>query len=105
MVVVAMLLWTNQIIAMQQPSLLDYNREVWTTSDGLPHNTINNINQDQDGYLYFASWEGAVRFDGRHFELYRQDQLAGMADSGILIIEKLASGEMLLGGSRGGLVF
>lgn len=99
-----MLLWTNQLIAMQQPSLLDYNREVWTTSDGLPHNTINNINQDLDGYLYFASWEGAVRFDGRHFELYRQEQLAGMVDSGILIIEKLASGEMLLGGARGGLV-
>jgi len=103
-VVVALLFWTNQIIAMQQPSLLDYNREVWTTSDGLPHNTINNINQDQAGYLYFASWEGAARFDGRHFELYQQDQLAGMADSGILIVEKLASGEMLFGGSRGGLV-
>jgi len=104
LVSMAILIWADQVTALQQPSLLDYNREVWTTSDGLPHNTINNINQDQDGYLYFASWEGAARFDGRHFELYRQDQLAGMADSGILIIEKLASGEMLLGGSRGGLV-
>lgn len=103
-VVVVLWCWLDPAIAMHQPSLLDYNREVWTTSDGLPHNTVNNINQDQDGYLYFASWEGAVRFDGRHFELYRQDQLAGMADSGILIVEKLASGEMLLGGSRGGLV-
>lgn len=96
--------WSHLATAVQPASLLDYNREIWTTSDGLPHNTINNVNQDQDGYLYFASWEGVVRFDGRYFELFSQGQLAGLADSGILIIEKLASGEMLFGGSRGGLV-
>lgn len=90
--------------ALQPQPLLDYNREIWTTSDGLPHNTINSINQDRDGFLYFASWEGAVRFDGRRFELYRQEQLAGMTDSGILIIKRLANGQMLFGGARGGLV-
>lgn len=90
--------------AAEQLPLLDYNREIWTTSDGLPHNTINDISQDQDGFLYFASWEGAARFDGRRFELLRQEQLANLVDSGILIVKKLASGDMLFGGSRGGLV-
>ncbi len=84
--------------------LQDFYREVWTTRDGLSHNTVNSIAQAEDGYLWFAGWEGAARFDGREFDLFDRSQLNQLADSGILILAKRANGALLMGGSRGGLV-
>ncbi len=84
--------------------LQDFYREVWTTRDGLSHNTVNSIQQTEDGYLWFAGWEGAARFDGRQFELFRREQLNQLADSGILVLKTSANGALMMGGSRGGLV-
>ena len=92
------------IVEAASVPLQDFYREVWTTRDGLSHNTVNSIQQTADGYLWFAGWEGAARFDGRQFELLRREQLNQLADSGILVLEKRANGALILGGSRGGLV-
>ncbi len=39
----------------------------WNADDGLPHGQIHAISQDGDGFLWVATWEGTVRFDGRSF--------------------------------------
>ena len=39
----------------------------WSADDGLPHSQIHDISQDRDGFLWVATWEGTVRFDGRGF--------------------------------------
>jgi ligand-binding sensor domain-containing protein/AraC-like DNA-binding protein len=44
-----------------------YMLDQWETSDGLPSNTINSIVQTPDGYLWLASSNGLVRFDGIKF--------------------------------------
>ena len=36
----------------------------WSTEDGLPSDTINAVIQAQDGYLWLATRDGLVRFDG-----------------------------------------
>ncbi len=51
----------------------------WTTSNGLPQNTINGIFQDSLGYIWMATNEGLVRFDGKQLRLlsfwkYRRSQ-------------------------------
>jgi ligand-binding sensor domain-containing protein len=89
------------IVEAASVPLQDFYREVWTTRDGLSHNTVNSIQPTADGYLWFAGWEGAARFDGRQFELLRREQLNQLADSGILVLEKRANGALILGGSRG----
>lgn len=94
----------GQFALASQVPLQDFYREVWTTRDGLSHNTVNSIEQTEDGYLWFAGWEGAARFDGRQFELLRRDQLDQLQDSGILVMQKLRDGSLVLGGARGGLV-
>lgn len=45
----------------------EYVTRAMTTSDGLPGNTINDIVQGQNAYLYFGSYDGLVRFDGNEF--------------------------------------
>jgi ligand-binding sensor domain-containing protein len=52
--------------------------KTFTISDGLAHNTINQIFQDPKGYLWLATAEGLSRFDGYAFRNYgREDGLGG----------------------------
>ena len=39
--------------------------------NGIPTTTIEKIIQDDDGYLWLASWSGLYRFDGINFVNYR----------------------------------
>ena len=42
----------------------DYLLDVWTIDNGLPQNSINAIAQTKDGYLWLATFDGLVRYDG-----------------------------------------
>ena len=42
----------------------------YTNRDGLPQNTVYDIQQDQDGYIWFATQVGAARYDGYEFDFY-----------------------------------
>jgi signal transduction histidine kinase/ligand-binding sensor domain-containing protein len=42
----------------------------WTTENGLPQNSINDIVQTRDGYLWLATFGGLVRFDGSRFVVF-----------------------------------
>ena len=42
--------------------------------NGIPTTTIEKIIQDDDGYLWLASWSGLYRFDGINFVNYRTGQ-------------------------------
>lgn len=83
-------------------ALTDYFRESWSTRQGLPHNTINSISQTPDGYLWFATWEGVARYNGREFKVFGREQQTGLPDSGIRALHLDPKGRLLLGGSRGG---
>lgn len=91
-----------EVVARPAP-LADYFRESWTTRDGLPHNTINSIIQSKDGYLWFATWEGAARYDGRNFTVFGRSRLTGLPDSGMRVLKLDRDGDLLMGGSRGGM--
>lgn len=41
-----------------------------TSSNGLSHNTVYDIVQDQDGFMWFATRDGLNRFDGTSVEVY-----------------------------------
>ncbi len=42
----------------------------WTTENGLPQNSVNDILQTRDGYLWLATHGGIVRFDGVRFVVF-----------------------------------
>jgi signal transduction histidine kinase/ligand-binding sensor domain-containing protein/ActR/RegA family two-component response regulator len=50
--------------------LRDYVRHTWQTADGLPQNSVRAITQTRDGYLWFGTQEGLVRFDGVRFTVF-----------------------------------
>ncbi|SNY57667.1 diguanylate cyclase (GGDEF) domain-containing protein [Arsukibacterium tuosuense] len=89
---------TNDIV-----SLDNYFSESWSTVDGLPHNTVNAIAQTPDGYLWFATWEGVARFNGRRFDIFERSAVTGLPDSGIRTLSVAQNGDLLVAGSRGGI--
>jgi diguanylate cyclase (GGDEF)-like protein len=100
-------LWCGLHLLLAWPALAvtplhDYFRESWTTRDGLSHNTINNIEQSGDGYLWLATWEGAARYDGRNFTVFSRDAITGLPDSGVRTFFREKDGSILVAGSRGG---
>src|SRR3984893_14117550 len=51
--------------------LTEYTHTVWTHKDGLPSAFIYSIAQTEDGYLWLATTDGLVRFDGVRFVHWR----------------------------------
>ena len=47
-----------------------YRYDVWKTEQGLPQNSVKGILQTQDGYLWFSTRFGVVRFDGVAFRVF-----------------------------------
>ena len=43
----------------------------YSTEDGLPQKTVNHVQQDHSGYMWFATGNGISRFDGINFTNFR----------------------------------
>ncbi len=100
---VGALAWGLMPWAHAQP-LSDQFVEVWTTRDGLPHSTVHGIGQTPDGFLWLATWEGLVRYDGHDFHLYRRADIPGLLDDGVRALNIGATGDLWAGSARGGIV-
>jgi len=109
MLKVRMVLWilllaiSSPIFALDQKPLASYSREAWTTRDGLPHNQVNSIAQTQEGYLWFATWEGLVRYNGQDFRILTPQVIPALQDHGIRNVSVGKSGRLIVSTSRGGI--
>lgn len=78
---------------------------VWDTRDGLSNNWINDIAQDDRGYIWLATQNGLNRFDGYSFESFThnpEDTNSPIANW-IKHIERKSNDELWLGINYGGL--
>src|SRR5713226_3022454 len=66
-----------------------YIHELWRTADGLPQNSVTSIVQTPDGYLWLATYDGLVRFDGVRFTVFDTANTKEMKTSriGILFVD------------------
>jgi signal transduction histidine kinase/ligand-binding sensor domain-containing protein len=64
-----------------QQAIAGYRFDHWTTDNGLPHNSVHGIVQTQDGYLWIATYDGLVRFDGVKFTTYDKGNSKGIASN------------------------
>ena len=90
------------LLSAAQAPLSHYYQDHWTTREGLPHNSINAIAQTEEGYLWFATWEGAVRYNGREFRVFSRGEETGLPDSGLRSLSTDGAG-LLVVGARGGI--
>ena len=63
-----------------------YTAITWTTADGLPIDRINDVVQTPDGYVWAATIEGLVRFDGVRFHTFNASNTPAMETSRLILL-------------------
>ena len=58
-----------------------YSFDTWTTDNGLPQNGVREITQTPDGYLWFTTFDGLVRFDGVRFTTFNKSNTRGIINN------------------------
>jgi ligand-binding sensor domain-containing protein len=76
----------------------------WRQSDdGLPQNFVGNIAQTRDGYLWLATQEGLVRFDGARFTVLTTREVPELQINDLLALLVDHTGALWIGTRGGGL--
>lgn len=81
-----------------------YSVQYWTTENGLPQNSINDITQTNDGYLWIATFDGLVRFDGIKFTVYNTSNTPEFKINGIKRLFTDNKGKLWIIGADGSLL-
>ncbi|MEP6742901.1 MAG: two-component regulator propeller domain-containing protein [bacterium] len=68
-------------LAAAIPAAAQYRFDHWTADNGLPQNSVRDILQTQDGYLWFTTFDGLVRFDGVRFTVFNKSNSPGLASN------------------------
>lgn len=78
-----------------------YSHEVWQTKEGLPQNSVNCIVQSRNGYIWFGTEEGLVRFDGVTFTVFDKRNTRAFTDNDVISLFEARDGALWIGTSRG----
>src|SRR4051812_17671627 len=93
--------FAGNLLAQVKPHLL----KKITVEEGLSSNTINDIVQDDDGFLWIATSNGLNRYDGTEIvQYYQHDSINSIADNYIFCLKKLP-GKRIAIGTKSGLSF
>jgi ligand-binding sensor domain-containing protein/serine phosphatase RsbU (regulator of sigma subunit) len=81
-----------------------YVSHLWQQSDeGLPQNFVPAIAQTRDGYLWLATQEGIVRFDGARFVIFSAGTIPEIGSNDVDALAADAEGGLWIGTRGGGL--
>lgn len=80
-----------------------YRFDFFTTDDGLPQNGVRGIAQTSDGYLWFTTFDGLVRFDGVRFTVFDKNNSPGIASNRFNLLYSNEKGELFAGTEESGL--
>lgn len=58
-----------------------YRFDHWTADNGLPQNSVRDIVQTRDGYLWLTTFDGLVRFDGVRFTVFNKSNTPGLTNN------------------------
>jgi diguanylate cyclase (GGDEF)-like protein/PAS domain S-box-containing protein len=84
--------------------LEQYVRIAWTADRGLPQSTVFAVTQTRDRYIWVATQEGFVRFDGSKFTTYDKTSYPQIISNFALSMRAARDGSLYVGTMGGGLI-
>ncbi len=75
--------------------------QVWTTLNGLPHNSVQALLQTHDGYLWIATPAGLARFDGSRFTRFDHSNVPVMVSDDCTSLSESEDGTLWIGTTQG----
>lgn len=82
-------------------ALTQYSHDNWLSDRGLPQNAVKAIVQDHQGYLWCATQEGLVRFDGVKFTVFDKWNTPAIRNNNVRALCLDRSGALWLGTNGG----
>lgn len=95
---------TKSLSLDPEKAITQYRLTSWTTLDGLPQNTVNAVEQSHDGYVWLATQEGLVRFDGLVFSLFDRKNTDAFEVSTVNHLLEGADSTLWIGTRGGGVI-
>src|SRR5260370_18664721 len=87
-------------LAEQSPvAALGY--QAWSGENGLPQNSVHQILQTHDGYLWIATEGGVARFNGIQFTVFNQENDLAFTSNDTCCLAEDRSGDLWIGTSDG----
>ena len=80
---------------------VEYVIAAWETVDGLPENSATAIAQAPDGYLWFGTFNGLVRFNGTDFTIFNPDNTPELPSAGIVNVHSDRGGRLWISSYEG----
>lgn len=105
-----LLLLSSSLSAQSNPNRLprslesEYIVDFWETDSGLPQNSVNDILQTRDGYLWLATYDGLVRFNGVDFTVFSMANIPVLKSNRMVSLFEDTDGALWIGTEQGGLV-
>ncbi len=96
--------FSSQKVLGETTNLPGYFTRIWSTDDGLPNDAVTAVVQAQDGYLWLATYDGLVRFDGVTFTRYDSSTTPEMHSTRVTSLFEDATGNLWIGYETGELV-
>ena len=101
-----LLILQGQVVTALEPGkrLEQYVRATWTVDRGLPQSTVFGVTQSADGYIWIATQEGFVRFDGSDFVTFDRSSYPQIISILAVSIRGTRDGSVYVGTMGGGLI-
>jgi signal transduction histidine kinase/ligand-binding sensor domain-containing protein len=99
----ACLWWPLALLCFAPSALAQYHFDSWTADDGLPQNSVRAILQTDDGYLWLATLDGLVRFDGVRFTVFNSSNSPGIESNRFTCLYEDRKGTLWIGTADAGL--
>jgi PAS domain S-box-containing protein len=89
------------LVRGEPPSDQKYLIDIWGADEGLPQSGATSIVQTPDGYLWFGTFNGLVRFNGVKFTVFDRSNTPELPDASIINLYLDRSGRLWVSTVRG----
>ncbi len=73
----------------------------WSTENGLPQNSVHQVFQSRDGYIWIATEDGVARFNGVDFKIFNHETSPAFTSNDICCFAQSSTGPLWIGTADG----
>jgi signal transduction histidine kinase/ligand-binding sensor domain-containing protein len=73
----------------------------WSTENGLPQNSVHQIFQSREGYIWIATEDGIARFNGIDFKVFNRENTPSITSDDVCCFAQDSSGSLWIGTADG----
>lgn len=95
--------WATLMLLLTAQARAQYRFDSWTTDNGLPQNSVNAILQTRDGYLWFTTFNGLVRYNGAQFTVFDTANTPAIPNQRLGFLAEDNEGNLWIKGESGAL--